>query len=104
MTIYHGDCLDVLPEMPTVDAFITDPPFEAEAHSLQRRINRSPTRGSAEDIVTSEPLDFSPIDERTRDAVCLHAGRICRGWFLAFCQVEAVSLWRGSVVAGGGYV
>lgn len=99
--IYLGDCLEIMPELPSVSAIITDPPFEAEAHSLQRRINRSPTRGADSDLITSEPLDFAPMDERTRDALCLHAQRILKGWFLAFCQIEAVHLWRGSIESSG---
>jgi site-specific DNA-methyltransferase (adenine-specific) len=27
ITIYHGDCRDVLPDLPIVDAVITDPPY-----------------------------------------------------------------------------
>ena len=27
-TIYHGDCLELLPEMPKVDLVLTDPPFK----------------------------------------------------------------------------
>jgi len=27
VTLYHADCLDVLPLLPKVDALITDPPY-----------------------------------------------------------------------------
>lgn len=27
ITIYHGDCRDILPQLPNVDAVITDPPY-----------------------------------------------------------------------------
>ena len=27
VTIYHGDCLDILPELPKVDLVLTDPPY-----------------------------------------------------------------------------
>ena len=26
-TLYHGDCLEILPTLPKVDAVITDPPY-----------------------------------------------------------------------------
>ena len=29
VTIYHGNCLDVLPEIGQVDLVLTDPPFSA---------------------------------------------------------------------------
>jgi site-specific DNA-methyltransferase (adenine-specific) len=96
VTIFHGDCLEIMPELASVDHIITDPPFEVEAHTLQRRVKRE--RG----VLEVEPLDFIPMDERTRDTVCLHAKRMCRGWFLAFCQIEAVTLWRGSIEEAAG--
>jgi site-specific DNA-methyltransferase (adenine-specific) len=102
VTIYHGSCLDVMPHLDSVAAVITDPPFEAEAHTLQRRINRSESRGKLHDVVTAEPLDFAPITEETRRAVCMAASKLLRGWFLAFCQVEAIPLWRGSIEEAGG--
>lgn len=37
ITIYHGDCREVLPELPEVDHVITDPPYEEEAHTRGRR-------------------------------------------------------------------
>ena len=30
-TLYHGDCLDILPTLPQVDAVITDPPYGINA-------------------------------------------------------------------------
>jgi site-specific DNA-methyltransferase (adenine-specific) len=94
--------LDVMPHLAPVRAIISDPPFESEAHTLQRRVNRSATRGQDCDVVTEEPLDFAPITEATRIAVCAHAAKILHGWFLAFCQAEAVALWRQSIEQGGG--
>jgi site-specific DNA-methyltransferase (adenine-specific) len=41
------------------------------------------------------------MDEATRDAVSAEAGRIVDRWCLAFCQIEAVFLWRRAFVAGG---
>lgn len=41
-TVIEGDCLEVLPTLPgkSVAHVITDPPYESEAHTLQRRVNR----------------------------------------------------------------
>jgi len=45
--VIEGDCLDVLPGLAdgSVDAVVTDPPYEAEAHTLQRRVKRGPSAG-----------------------------------------------------------
>jgi site-specific DNA-methyltransferase (adenine-specific) len=31
-TLYLGDCLEILPTLPKVDAVITDPPFSEYTH------------------------------------------------------------------------
>lgn len=94
ITIYHGDCRDILPQLEPVDLVLTDPPFEQEAHTLQRRINRGKTRGGNADIITAEPLPFSPITDELRSDVSLLIGKLCKRWSLIFCQIEAVPKWR----------
>jgi DNA modification methylase len=34
ITIYHGDCLDVLPQLEAVDHVITDPPYSDASHAM----------------------------------------------------------------------
>lgn len=100
-----GDCLD--PETglasladKSVDHVICDPPYEAEAHALQRRTRRqSPDDG--ERVLKVEPLDFSPMVEADRIAVAAQCARVARRWILVFCQAEAVAAWRDSLTVGG---
>ena len=33
VTIYHGDCMKILPELPPVDTLITSPPYGVEKNS-----------------------------------------------------------------------
>jgi site-specific DNA-methyltransferase (adenine-specific) len=94
-TLYLGDCMDIMPTLGKVDAVITDPPFEKEAHTAVRR-----TQKSIRDDKPAE-LGFSAITEETRLAVPLWAKERCAGWLLAFCQVEAVSAWRDAMEAAG---
>ena len=53
-TLYHGDCLEILPTLPKVDAVITDPPygisFAAQPTKWQRRAGQSPEEWDAETI------------------------------------------------------
>lgn len=39
--LYLGDCMDILPTLPKVDAVITDPPYGIEAAKLRVEIWRS---------------------------------------------------------------
>ena len=90
-----GDCLEVMPLIGRVDAVVTDPPFEAQAHTAMRRTQKSIKTGEA------AALDFGAITEDVRAFVPKWAARNCNGWMLAFCQVEAVSVWRDAMEAAG---
>lgn len=46
-TLYLGDCLEILPMLPKVDAVITDPPFEARRKYLDEVEKK---RGSANEL------------------------------------------------------
>lgn len=99
--IYCGDCREILPTLGKVDAVVTDPPFEKEAHTNGRRINRGATRGGSLDLVTAEVLSFPAITTETRHAVAAWCASQCDGWALAFCQAEAISAWRDAFESAG---
>lgn len=102
--IFLGDCLDVLPTLGPVDHVITDPPYEAEAHTLQRRTKEtfaSQADGEDRRPATVKAISFNPITTDVRMAVSAEFGRLAKRWVLAFCQAEAVGDWRGALVCGG---
>lgn len=88
ITIYNGDCRDILPTLSPVDLVLTDPPFEKEAHTLQRRMKR----GGG--VMKVEPLPFAKISDDLRKASALAMAGLCSKWILTFCQIEAVPIWR----------
>ena len=100
VTLYHGDCLEILPQLGMVDHVITDPPYEAEAHALGRRAfsGRSDAQ-HPKGIAEERPLDFAPIAEAERTESAALMAHVCRGWLLVFCQVEAAMLWRAALPA-----
>ncbi len=108
VTIYNGDCLDVLPTLPPVAHVICDPPYEADAHSKGRRVKREgmmpldkwayiDKRGTP----MYEHLPFPPITEDERAAASFEFGRVAQRWVLVFCQAESAHLWESALVAGG---
>ena len=90
-TLYLSDCMGVLPDL-EADHVITDPPFEEEAHTHQRRIKRGGR-------LTSKPLPFESMKFRPELSELI--SRVSRGWGLVFCQAEAVDAWRRDLQAGG---
>lgn len=100
--IYHADCREVLPGLDKVDLVLTDPPYEAEAHTLQRRVKRGPTRNGVDTRkAENERLSFEPLSFELREASAREMARISEGWILVFCQVEAAMLWKEQLEAGG---
>jgi site-specific DNA-methyltransferase (adenine-specific) len=95
IVIYHADCRDVLPTLGPVDHVITDPPYEAEAHTLGRRGNTARDGDAA--FSATRPLDFEGISEELRLFSGGEMARLARGWVLVFCQVEAAMLWRDAL-------
>ena len=91
VTLYQGDCLEILPtlEAGSVDAVITDPPYEEEAHVPMRR-----TRAVIEGREEIAGMPFAPIDETTRFDLVYECKRLSRGWALVFCQAEAVGKYQ----------
>jgi DNA modification methylase len=94
-TLYLGDCREILPTLGKVDAVVTDPPFEQECHAAVRR--------TAASIRTGVPalLDFEAMTDGLRAFVPHWCAENCSGWFIAFCQVEAVSSWRDAMEGAG---
>lgn len=88
--IFLGDCLEIMPQLGKVDSAITDPPYEEEAHTLQRRAKK---HGGVMEV---EPLEFDAITEEERIASALLLSEKVRRWALVFCQIEAAMLWRES--------
>lgn len=106
-TLYLGDCLDIMREMQGRFAHcITDPPYEEEAHTKARRSLKAQKRGvdnRGEVRRIDAPLEISFSAMTTQDRALaseLIADRV-DGWVLAFCQIEAVGLWRHTMDSAG---
>lgn len=95
VTIYHGDCRELIPELSILfDLVLTDPPFETEAHTPMRRTRARRWR------VAGQPMKFlsRKITDDLRAFVC----DLRCNWLLAFCQAEAVAAYQ--VALGSRYV
>jgi DNA modification methylase len=59
-TLYLGDCRDILPTLPKVDAVITDPPYSEKAHGQvrSRRMQASNDRGARSGADTRRNVDL----------------------------------------------
>jgi len=60
ITLYHGDCRDVLPTLGQVDHVITDPPFSETTHNGARSLVSDNRMGGTGDNVGR--IDFEAVD------------------------------------------
>lgn len=94
VTLYLGDCLEVLPTLGVVaDHMVFDPPYEALTHAAKGSAARRIRTDGREEI---KALDFAPIDA-IRDAVVSLGEAYCAGWFIAFCTPEGVAKWADQI-------
>ncbi len=107
--VVHGECVGehgearLLAGMPdrSVAHVITDPPYEAEAHTKNRRIKSTGVDGKkwqrrGGETVQKE-INFVPITPEVRSAAGAEIGRLTRGWAIVFCQFEGALLWRSAM-------
>jgi site-specific DNA-methyltransferase (adenine-specific) len=89
--LYLGDCREVLPTLAagSVDAVVTDPPYDEEAHTPMRR-----TRAAIEGRSGNEAMFFDALTEEERKELTEQGKRLSCGWVIIFCQAEAVGTYR----------
>lgn len=94
VTLYCGDCREILPNIGPVDHIITDPPYEQISQDRIGGIKRN------DGGKVTQKLNFEGIDA-IRDEVANLTRFVCQGWALFFCTAEGVALWRDAIEAAG---
>lgn len=74
-TLYLGDCMDILPTLPKVDAVITDPPYSDKTHD-----NAKSNAGGGSGVKT---IDFQAIDFEFVSKFLSECSRVCDSWVIA---------------------
>lgn len=97
-TIYHGDCLDVLPHVAPVDVALFDPPYSQHVHSKSMR-GASGWKGG---ISESRELGFDALKPEVMAAVAEWCAHFVPRWTAAFSDTESAHLWRESLCKDDG--
>lgn len=95
ITIYHGDCLDVLPTLGPVDHVITDPPYSAHVHGKSMRSSSGWKTWAPE----SRDLGFDSLTPDLMRAIGQWCGRLVPRWTAVFSDTESAHLWRDALCA-----
>lgn len=96
VTLWRGDCREVLPMVGKVDHIISDPPYEAVMQNKWGVLSRN----SPSSHVRHEEIGFAAIDHMREDVAKAIAGS-CEGWAVLFCMAEGVRAWRDAIEATG---
>ena len=83
-TLYLGDCREILPTLPKVDACITDPPYAERTHKMAKT-NKGSGHGTA--LVTFAALSDDDFAECVQQWIAA-----ARGWVVATCDYRHARL------------
>jgi DNA modification methylase len=104
ITIYHGDCREVLPQIGRVDHVLTDPPYSEYVHSKSRRggsdgvpkYGRGATPPASFNRV--KEFGFEALTSEVREFIGRWTAQQCKRWVLVFSDVESSMLWRETLI------
>lgn len=94
VSLYLGDCREIIPSLEPVEHIFTDPPYEQISQDRIGGIKRN------DGGRVTERLSFSGID-LIRDDVCRLSKSVCSGWAIFFCTGEGIAPWRDSIESAG---
>lgn len=100
VTLYYGDCREILPTLGNVNASIFDPPYEAVMHKAKAKAAGRGQSLRLDGGPALKSLDFEAVDGM-RLAIANGIGAITQGWLLCFCSPEGIAPWRDSIEAAG---
>lgn len=81
ITIYHGDCREILPTLPKVDLVLTDPPYGEKTHRGARSANS----------LDKSTIKFPPITDEEFLGITVALVDHCNRWIVMTCE------WRHAV-------
>ena len=131
VTLYHGDCLDILPQIETVDHVITDPPYSRDVYvrmaghnthtgshtparivsrkgsaisqMMAKRVIERPNIGQARTSPRLHKLVAGEIGaiDELIEPVSHHLSRMTQRWVIVFSDAETTWRWRAELEGAG---
>lgn len=99
-TLYLGDCMEILPTLPKVDAVITDPPYSEKTHTGHDLI----ARGATSDGADREKLGYHALTEIDVKRLVHRYAALCDGWVVWMTDHMLAPVIAGDLKDKGRYV
>ncbi len=96
--LYLGDCLEILPTLPQVDAVITDPPYGERTHTKQAHGRRG--TGYADSWVTTRGLGYAHLTSDDARVMGELFRRCSSGWVAVMTSHDLVPAWELGMAEG----
>lgn len=97
VTLYLGDCREVLPTLDVVDQVITDPPYSEHTHAKQWIGAALTDDGKARVSTAHKELGFESLTTELRLFAATQFQRLARRWVLVFSDLEGAHLWQAAL-------
>ena len=105
VTLWHGNCEDILPSLAPVHHVITDPPYSEHVHGAERssRMQSANDRGGrfGADVRRNIDLGFEHLTPELREFCAAQFARLASRWMLTFSDIESAPDWRADLMASG---
>lgn len=97
VTLYLGDCREVLPTLTAVDHTITDPPYAPRAMKNARSAD------SMKQLRDGKIYDFgyAALSDELRAETARLTAVLTKRWALYWCDLESFHVWRSEAEAAG---
>jgi site-specific DNA-methyltransferase (adenine-specific) len=91
ITIYHGDCLEIMPQLDPVDHVITDPPYSERTHT--KCLHNERYDGCKKGLWT-DGFEYEYWDQQKIKDFCICLDECNKGWTVCFTSHDLYSTYN----------
>jgi DNA modification methylase len=107
VTLFCGDCREILPTLDAVDHVITDPPYARDVYlraanctATDKGYSDYELKRRGQSLAKMGAGDIGHIDEML-DGVAVEFARLARRWVVVYSDAETTWRWRAALEASG---